>query len=247
MTVRPTPTSRLAFTLIELLLVVSIIALLIGLVIPALGQSRETARRVKCLANLRSIGQAFGVYLNESKGLLPNVRWIHDPDSGQTDLSILDVLSPNLGVELPVPIDPANLALGYQRVADVFRCPSDTLGKDPRTNFNPLWKDTGTSYQYGAGFLMDGARQATVRDPAKAVTLTYEMPKWRELPVLLDFDNWHPIRKVGPPRNALFFGDWRSDWAGPIVNLNDASTPVIRDLICDVVRVNGGVPLPGCP
>lgn len=54
-----------AFTLVELLVVIAVIALLIGLLLPALGRSRDAARRVADLANVRSIEQAHWVYMGE--------------------------------------------------------------------------------------------------------------------------------------------------------------------------------------
>eukprot|EP00913_Durusdinium_trenchii_P005949 g5561.t1 len=60
--------ARAGFTLIELLVVVAIIALLIGILLPALASSRDSARRVACLANLRSLEIAHTAYALENKG-----------------------------------------------------------------------------------------------------------------------------------------------------------------------------------
>jgi prepilin-type N-terminal cleavage/methylation domain-containing protein len=62
---------RRAFTLVELLVVVGIIAILISLLLPALNQARESARRTHCAAGLHNIGVAMNVYANENKRRLP--------------------------------------------------------------------------------------------------------------------------------------------------------------------------------
>ena len=62
---------RSGFTLVELLVVIGIIALLVGILLPTLNKARESARRTKCLANLRSIGQMVNMYANLSKGQIP--------------------------------------------------------------------------------------------------------------------------------------------------------------------------------
>lgn len=68
---------RSAFTLIELLVVVAIIALLISILLPGLQAAREQTRSLKCLANLRSMGQAILTYTMGERGKMPGP--LHPP------------------------------------------------------------------------------------------------------------------------------------------------------------------------
>src|SRR4051794_39932565 len=59
------------FTLVELLVVIGIIALLIGILMPALSAAQESARTVKCLSNLRQLCLAAELYCANSRGVYP--------------------------------------------------------------------------------------------------------------------------------------------------------------------------------
>lgn len=205
-----------AFTLIELLVVISVIAVLMGILLPALASSRENSRRLKCLTNLRGIGMGLSLYMDQrSKGILPRVRPLQNDrlKGSKDDPGLLDLLGDY--VDAPVPRKEGKTFI----VTDPYKCPSDKISSGEKGEAAaPLFETKGTSFEYvpGATMLVAEMFAAVPADrTAFAVTKAYE--KWsnmsRSLSVLIDGGDFHKGRKTGVPRNGVFFGDWRADWA----------------------------------
>jgi general secretion pathway protein G len=164
---------RRAFTLIEMLVVIAIIAVLAALLLPVLARARRQACRTQCISQMKQIAMAIQEYVGDWDSTYPYGRTAEsaylkmDP---QTVPPWFDVLGP------------------YVRNRDVLICPSDTgetypyASKGYMKRTPPFWKlYGGTSYDYPGlnwgGVVLAGISTSQVPRPALAL-LVVEYRPW---------------------------------------------------------------------
>jgi prepilin-type N-terminal cleavage/methylation domain-containing protein/prepilin-type processing-associated H-X9-DG protein len=88
---RPAP-RRLAFTLVELLVVIVIIGILVSLLLPAVQAARESARRTQCTNNLHQLGIGLAAYESANNIFPPGARWYGDNNGGNRGNILMTIL-----------------------------------------------------------------------------------------------------------------------------------------------------------
>jgi prepilin-type N-terminal cleavage/methylation domain-containing protein/prepilin-type processing-associated H-X9-DG protein len=199
--------NKTGFTLIELLVVVAIIAVLVAMLLPAVGSARQTAFKITCSANLHQVGSVLGFYASDNQELFPPCA-IHEGYSSQTtwDRAIQNYVQ--------CPVDKIAAAGDpLDTTVDVFGCPSDKLNRTygRKRSYSMLFFDYPAPYNVGKYNYMTNVPVAKFSNPSEDYIITEWHASWNRrlgnMPGCIIYfwyyiSGWLP--EEPPPMEALY-------------------------------------------
>ncbi len=167
-----------AFTLVELMAVIAIIASLVAILFPVMSGAIGSAKKVTCASNLYNIGVATGLYLGDNNDVYPET------------VNYVSRYMPKIQWGLPVGLDPRDYespveAMGaYISNPEIWRCPQDNGWSHYRygVKFYPtLWQwNDGTSYLFSE--LFEHQTSTSLAGVAYDIWATDAGPAWHGIP-----------------------------------------------------------------
>ena len=212
---------RHAFTLVELLVVIGIIAVLVSILLPALTRARRQAMTVQCASNMRQLAQAMLMYINDNKGVHPPA--VISPSSGAPNMYPDGIWWPNLLVQqkyINTPgvnayPQPGMTTAGKQfDRGSVFRCPE---GREEDYGPGGIGGDWPTDPKNNGFILFNDSRAAATG---------FGVPSWYQLNARNDSatNEWPNGARVTP------FMGWQSGSASAAGQLKTKEAPWQRKI-----------------
>lgn len=179
--------NRRAFSLLELLIVIGIIALLAALLLSGLNRAREMARRAQCLSNLHQLTQGWHAYATDNDGQLcnsvGNPEWLLFDPQGPRDILYTPVARD------PIPLIPGGQLFPYVKEKRAYLCPAD-----PQMTRNTSITPPGRYVAGGSG---------------TSYTINYLLgvPQWAGAPGRVS-----KLEQIKDPSNRLVFFEGNDGW-----------------------------------
>jgi prepilin-type N-terminal cleavage/methylation domain-containing protein len=169
--------NRSGFTLIELLVVIAIIAILAAILFPVFAQAREKARQTSCLSNLKQIGLAFKMYVQDY-----DEKW---PQNGQIPCCSNGQINSD-GVDFGYNGWISNALRPYTKDQAIYICP-DSQGyytfADPWSNGGTATTDGSQTFSYAFNYASDyGVKESYFPNPSSALIMGDSGTQWWDCP-----------------------------------------------------------------
>ena len=135
------------FTLIEILVVIAILAIIVAILVPVIMRAKNSAKQSSCIQNLRQIGQAFTMYMNDYDD-----RWPLGLDPADKYTPQIWASFPDFYTQIPYLPLMHDLLRAYVESREIWHCPADKGQEIDDVSFELLYASPSSFAQFGTSY-----------------------------------------------------------------------------------------------